>query len=143
MMDLGKIRKALDVALREHNDLMLQADLPTGSKIIEEALAELEKPAEDDIKELAFILEGWNRAGWSFEHIAHDLVSYFGIRGFVNAESYHAKKCEEVLISAADRAMAVYARDCEGCSPRLSDDCDERCPYIAKIRKAIMEAPRA
>ena len=69
------------------------------------------------------------------EKLAVDIQQY--------SESYHAKKCAEVLISAADRAMSVYARDCEGCSPRLSDDCDERCPYIAKIRRAIMEAPHA
>ena len=62
-----------------------------------EALAELEaeKPEEDAIKELAETLEGWDRAGWSFSHIANDIVKYWGIKGAINFEEYHAKKCEE------------------------------------------------
>ena len=39
---IEKIRKALNIALREHNELMIKADLPVGSKVIEEALDELE-----------------------------------------------------------------------------------------------------
>lgn len=106
---------------------------------IKEAIAELEKPVEDDVIVLA------EKCLTIYEHESTEAACIRRISSLLQqyAESYHAKKCAEVLSSAADRAMAVYARDCEGCSPRLSDDCDERCPYIAKIRKAIMEVPRA
>jgi len=42
-MDVDKVRKALNIALREHNDLMIKADLPIGSKVIKEALDELDR----------------------------------------------------------------------------------------------------
>ena len=42
-MDIDKVRKALNIALREHNDLMIKADLPIGSKVIKEALDELDR----------------------------------------------------------------------------------------------------
>jgi len=31
--------------------------------------------------DLSSALEGWDRAGWSFDHMAHDIVQYYTIRG--------------------------------------------------------------
>ena len=53
MTHLETIREALELALREHNELMAEADLPTGSLKIEAALTALatlesEKPSDRD-----------------------------------------------------------------------------------------------
>ena len=88
-MNIEKIKKALNLAMREHNDLMLQADLPTGSKVFEEALAELEKPVDDyDISESASDIFS-NADSW--------FIGYNKIKQIIQkcAESYHAKKCAE------------------------------------------------
>lgn len=45
-MDIDKVRNALNIAFREHNDLMIEADLPIGSKVIKEALDELYRSAQ-------------------------------------------------------------------------------------------------
>ena len=90
-MNIQKVKEALQYGSKMGH--LFDFDFRT----FDEALAELENPVDDDVKELADALEGWNRAGWSFEHIAHDIVTGWGIRGFANAESYHAKKCAECI----------------------------------------------
>lgn len=125
MMDLGKIRKALDVALREHNDLMLQADLPTGSKIIEEAIAELEKPAKEDVSMSAMVYNialsfcGAHSPG---EYVIAEKHAINLIQQY--AESCHAKKCAEckhtVWCSFCGDPITIGV--CENCAPDMFND---------------------
>ena len=48
------------------------------------------------------------------------------------------QSAQQARKEAAIRAVNAYVKDCEGCSPILAEDCDERCPYIARLRAAIL-----
>ena len=122
MNAIEKAKEALEMALREHNDFMRQADLPTGSKVIEEAIAalEAEKPAED-ANDIVIEIRSYNTVpnGQCFGdpykiaiESASSLIQQY-------AEAYHAKRCEE---------CQNKIRTCNNCGNEDGDDtgaCDK------------------
>lgn len=129
-MDLQKVKEALIAAQAELPEL---SSAPIGkepqairaSRLVTEALAVLEKPtSENEIEELANALDGWNRAQWSFRHIAHDLCEYWGIRGTINFGSYHDKKCAECkhTVWCSHCGDPITIGVCENCVPDMFDN---------------------
>ena len=54
---------------------------------------------ERQIQDLAQALEGWNRAQWSYEHIATDLVKFWNVRSVGDFEKYHFEHCKRCTIN--------------------------------------------
>lgn len=107
---IEKAIEALEMALREHNDFMRQADLPTGSKVIEEAIAalEAEKPAED-ANDIVIAIRSYNTVpngqccGDPYKiaiESASSLIQQY-------AEAYHERRIKEAqdILDAEPRGM--------------------------------------
>lgn len=107
MMDLGKVKEAL-IAARE--ELPEYSSAPLGRepqairacRLVSEAIAELEKPAYDDVMSLMPSIFGSRRDAFDYMGTEPD---YNKIASIIQqyAESYHAKKCAEQWISANER----------------------------------------
>lgn len=145
MMDLGKVKSAL------HRAGMLLAGQMYHTDYIEEALAELEKPAEDllSLAEECCLLGNVEGAPMDDENISEcaRLIQQY-------AESYHAKKCAECKHSTwcSFRGVPITIVTCENCSTYPCDKCakNETCDFEnyetqcnGKFLEPLPEAPRA
>ena len=117
-MDLGKVKEALQRAG------MLLAGQMYHTDYIEEALAELERPAECDANYVAErILNDCDGTRDTLSLCANYLQQY--------AESYHAKKCAEQWIDIAERLPEKFD---EYVCISMKDACPVHRPYVAVYR---------
>lgn len=118
-MDLQKVREALITAIEamgerrgysEAFEYKYKEQWDEDDKIVSDALAELEKPADEDVKAMDVAIKindeciesGWEGHGFN-RFIAADIIQQY-------AEAYHASKLAEesaAILAASDRLGAA------------------------------------
>lgn len=112
-MNSDKVKEALIMGLNAVESAGWTRSQEKEAQEIREALAELEKPAKDDVLQLA---SRWVLSSIDTESLAYDIQQY--------AESYHAKKCAKCdhTVWCEFCGDPITIGVCENCVPDMFND---------------------
>lgn len=114
MIDLQKVKDALEYGRDDAHET-------TVFTMFCEALAELEKPCDGDLRKTAEKILNDCDGTWDTMRICSSYIQQY-------AESYHAEKCKEQWVSVMDR---LQTKQDEYLCISMKDACPVHRPYVA------------